>query len=73
MAICLLYTSQYGFRQSDARTDIYGLGILLNFMLTSCHPQQLAACGPIARIIEICTHIDPDKRYDCLLYTSRCG
>ena len=57
---------QYGFRQSDARTDIYGLGILLNFMLTSCHPQQLAACGPIARIIEICTHIDPDKRYDSI-------
>lgn len=57
---------QYGFRQSDARTDIYGLGILLNFMLTSCHPQQLSACGPIARIIEICTHIDPDKRYDSI-------
>lgn len=57
---------QYGFRQSDARTDIYGLGILLNFMLTGCHPQQLSACGPIARIIEICTHIDPDKRYDSI-------
>ena len=35
-------------------------------MLTSCHPQQLSACGPIARIIEICTHIDPDKRYDSI-------
>ena len=24
---------QYGFSQSDARTDIYGLGVLLNYML----------------------------------------
>ncbi len=57
---------QYGFSQSDARTDIYGLGILLNFMLTSCHPQQLAACGPIARVIKTCTHMDPNKRYDSI-------
>ena len=58
---------QYGFSQSDARTDIYGLGILLNFMLTSCHPQQLAACGSIARVIKTCTHMDPNKRYDSIL------
>lgn len=56
---------QYGFSQSDARTDIYGLGVLLNYMLCGKlirdgiyedHPE-------VSQIIRKATQIDPEKRY----------
>lgn len=56
---------QYGFSQSDARTDIYGLGVLLNYMLCgnlirdgiyADHPE-------VSQIIRKATQIDPEKRY----------
>lgn len=46
---------QYGFRQSDARTDIYGLGVLLREMFPD-DPKML-------RIADKATQMDPDKRY----------
>ncbi len=54
---------QYGFAQSDARTDIYGLGVLLNIMLTGQFPIRLTAKGSIGQIIQKCTQIDPAARY----------
>lgn len=56
---------QYGFSQSDARTDIYGLGVLLNYMLCGKliqdgiyedHPE-------VSQVIRKATQIDPEKRY----------
>lgn len=55
---------QYGFAQSDARTDLFSLGILLNIMLTGHFPYQVTAKGPAGRIIRTCTQIDPANRYD---------
>ena len=51
---------QYGLSQSDARTDIYSLGVLMNVMLTGQHPSKRLAEG---RIIEHCTRVNPAKRY----------
>ena len=36
---------QYGLSQSDLRTDIYSVGILINVMLTGEHPSKKLAEG----------------------------
>lgn len=54
---------QFGFGQSDARTDIYGLGVTLNVMITGCLPKEKMASGYIGRVIKKCTELDPNNRY----------
>ena len=54
---------QYGLGQSDTRTDIYSLGVLMNVMLTGQHPSKRLAEGRMGRIIEHCTRVNPAKRY----------
>lgn len=49
---------QYGFSQTDARADIYALGITLKQLLGD------KALNPYyRRIIQRCTNLNPDKRY----------
>ena len=54
---------QYGLSQSDVRTDIYALGVLMNVMLTGEHPSKQLAEGRMGRVIERCTRVSPEKRY----------
>lgn len=54
---------QLGLSQSDARTDIYAAGVLLNVMLTGKHPTEAFARGRIGRVIRKCTALNPDDRY----------
>ena len=59
---------QYGLGQSDTRTDIYSLGVLMNVMLTGQHPSKQLAEGRLGRIIQRCTQINPAKRYKNVLH-----
>lgn len=49
---------QYGFSQTDFRSDIYAAGQTMKILLGS-----LSAKPRYAKIIKKCTALDPDKRY----------
>lgn len=62
---------QYGFFQSDVRTDIYAMGVVLNYMLTGCHISEETASGKLGKIVKKCTRLDPSKRYDSVTDVKR--
>ena len=54
---------QFGVAQTDARSDLFAMGVMMNVMLTGQHPTRQAATGKLAPLIEKCTQLDPNKRF----------
>lgn len=55
---------QFGFLQSDFRVDIYALGALINKMLCGEFPNKQLAVSNLSYIIEKCTKLDVNQRYN---------
>lgn len=54
---------QYGFAVSTTVSDIYSIGILMNVLLTGKFPNEMICSKPLAKIVQKCTEMDPDRRY----------
>ncbi len=54
---------QYGYFQTDNRTDIYAFGVLFNFMLTGKVPVEGISQGKYEPIIRKCIELEPSRRY----------
>lgn len=57
---------QFGYKQTDQRSDIYSTGVLLLYFCTGSY--DLEGCASLqnrklARVIETCTQFDPERRY----------
>lgn len=54
---------QFGFEQTDCRSDIYSVGVMLNVLTTGKHIKEELNEGKLKYIIEKCTNLSPDNRY----------
>ncbi len=54
---------QFGFSQTDARTDLYALGVLINYMRTGKFPEEELVGGNLQQIVKTCINLDPANRY----------
>ena len=54
---------QFGYRQTDCRTDIYSLGVTLNELAVGKLPREERCKGGLGVFIRKCTKFDPKRRF----------
>ncbi|MCQ2496968.1 MAG: protein kinase [Lachnospiraceae bacterium] len=58
---------QYGFGASSVQTDLYSTGVLMTVLLTGSIDGKSKCSGAFRRVIDKCTRLDSEKRYDSAL------
>ena len=64
---------QYGYQQSDPRTDIFAIGVMMNYLLTRKYPEEYIymqennSRNRLYRIISKCTEFSPKQRYQTVM------
>lgn len=53
----------YGLHASSTKSDVYGLGVLLNVMLTGKFPKEKVPEGALGDIIKRCISLNAEDRY----------
>lgn len=58
---------QFGLAQSNERTDIFAVGVLINVLFTGEHPSVKLCRGRWRRLVQKCTNIENAGRYKIIL------
>lgn len=58
---------QFGFDQTDCRSDIYAMGVMMNVLTTGKHIKEELNNTFLKDIIKKCTHISAENRYNNVL------
>ena len=58
---------QFGFGSSDAQTDLYALGILMNLLITGELSHECKVSGPLEPVIRKCIMMERTSRYSTAL------
>ncbi len=66
---------QFGFKRCDMRTDVYGVGMLMVFLMTGDYDPRAFFKAPLSRaprrIVKKCLRFDPEMRYPTMARLSR--
>ena len=54
----------FGFDQTDCRSDIYAMGVMMNVLTTGKHIKEELNNASLKDIIKKCANISAQKRYD---------
>lgn len=65
---------QFGYKRCDMRTDVYGVGMMMVFLMTGDYDPRAFGRAPLRapkRIVQKCVRFDPEMRYPTMEQLSR--